>query len=93
MNFIVNVEKLITDLLKVFKNSEVISEIVYKSLKPKGSRFRILHGLCKVRKRLVDSCPPFRPIMLAIKTSTYNLAKFLVTLLELITTNMYTAKK
>ena len=52
----------------------------------------ILYGLCKVHKQLVDKCPPFRSIMSAIKTSTYNLAKFLVPLLEPITTNMCTEK-
>ena len=61
-------------------------------MKPRGSRFGILYGLCKVHKQLVDNCPPFRPIMSAIKTPTYNLAKFLVPLLEPITTNMYTVK-
>ena len=50
LNFTVNVEKHITDLPKDFKNSEVVSETVYKSLKPRGSRFGILYGLCKVRK-------------------------------------------
>ena len=92
LNFIVNVEKRITDLLKDLKISEVISETVYKSLKPRGSKFGILYGLCKVHKHLIDNCPPFRPIMSAIKTPTYNLAKFLVPLLEPITTNMYTVK-
>ena len=76
LNFIVNVEKHITDLLKDLKNSEVIFETVYKSLKPRGSRFGILHGLCKVHKQLVDNCLPFRPIMSAIKTPTYKLANF-----------------
>ena len=33
------VKKHITDLLKDLKNSAVISEIVYKSLKPRGSDF------------------------------------------------------
>ena len=61
-------------------------------MKLRGSRFGILYGLCKVHKQLVDNCPPFRPIMSAIKTPTYNLAKFLVPLLEPITTNMYTVK-
>ena len=42
LNFIVNVEKDITDLLKDLKNSEVISVTVYKSLKPRGSGFGIL---------------------------------------------------
>ena len=90
-NFIVNVEKH-RDLVKDFKNFEVISETVYKSLKPRGSRFGILYGLCKVHKHLVDNCPPFRTITSAIKTPTYNLAKFLVPLLGPITTNMYTVK-
>ena len=92
MNFIVSVEKHIRDLLKDLKKSEIISETVYKSLKPRGSRFEILYGLCKVHKQLVDKCPPFRLIMSAIKTPTYNLAKFLVPLLEPITTNIYTVK-
>ena len=76
LNFIVNVEKHITDLLKDLKNSEVIFETVYKSLKPRGSSFGILYGLCKVHKQLVDNCLPFRPIMSAIKTPTYKLANF-----------------
>ena len=46
LNFIANVEKHITDLLKDLKNCEVISESVYKSLKPRASKFEILHGLC-----------------------------------------------
>ena len=73
-NFIVNVEKHITDLLKNLKNSEKKFETVYKSLKPRGSRFGIIYGLCKVHKQLVDNCPPFRPITSAIKTPTCNLA-------------------
>ena len=92
LSFIVNVEKDITDLLKDLKNSEVISVTVYKSLKPRGSGFGILYGLCKFHKQVVDNCSPFRPIMSAIKTPTYNLAKFLVPLLEPITTDMYTVK-
>ena len=88
LNFIVNFEKHITDLLRDLKNSKIIFETVYKSLKPRDSRFGILYGLCKVHKQLVDNCPPFRPIKSAIKTPTYNLAKFLVPLLEPITTNM-----
>ena len=92
LHFIVNVEKHITDLLRDVKNSEVIFETIYKRLKPRDSRFGILYGLCKVHKKLVDHCPPFTPIMSAIKTPAYNLAQFLVPLLEPITTNMYTVK-
>ena len=61
-------------------------------MKPRGPRFGIPYGLCKVHKQLVDNCPHFRPIMSAMKTPTYKLAKFLVPLLEPITTNMYTIK-
>ena len=42
---------------------------------------------------MVDNCPPFRPIMSAIKTPTYDLAKFLVPLLELIITNICILQK
>ena len=61
-------------------------------MKPRGSKFGIIYGLCKVHKQLVDNCPPVRPNMSTIKTSTYNLAKFLVLLLDPITTSMYTVK-
>ena len=62
LNFIVNVEKHITGLLKDLKNSEVISEIVYKSSKPRGCGFGILYCLCKAPKHLLHNCPPFRPL-------------------------------
>ena len=61
-------------------------------MQPRDSRFGILYGLCKVHKQLVDTCPPFRPIISAIKTPTYSLARFLVPLLEQITTNIYAIK-
>ena len=92
LNFNVNVEKHIADLLKDLKNSEGISKTVYKSLKPRGSRFGIIHDLCKVHRQLLDNCSSFRRIMSAIKTATYYLAKFIVSLLELITGNMHTVK-
>ena len=61
-------------------------------MKPRGFKFRILYGLCKVHKQFVDNYSPFRAIMSAIKTPTYHLAKFLVHLLDPITTNMYIVK-
>ena len=86
LNFIVTDEKHITDVLNDFKKSEVISETVYKKLKRRGSRFDIFYGLCKVSKQLVDNCPTFGPVMSAVETPTYNLAKFLVPLLQPINT-------
>ena len=93
LNFLVNVEKQITDLLKQLNDSQVISDTEYKKLKPRGSRFGILYGLCKIHKSLIDNCPPFCPILSAIKTPSYNIAKYLVPMLEPITTNKFTIKK
>ena len=63
LNFIVNVEEHISGLFKDLG----ISETVYKSFKPRGSRFEILYGLCKVHKQLVDNCSSFRLIVSKIK--------------------------
>ena len=50
----------------------------------------LLYGLCKVHKPTVDGSPPFRPILSAIDTPTYNLAKFLVPYLTPLGKNEYT---
>ena len=62
-----------------------------KFVKPVGTRPGIMYGNCKVHKQ-VDGCPPFRPILSALKTPTYNLAKFLVPILNPLTRNEYTVK-
>ena len=92
LNFLVNIEKQITDLLKQLNDSQVISDTEYKKLKPRDSRFGILYGLCKIHKSLIDNCPPFRHILSAIKTPSYNIAKYLVPILEPISTNKFTIK-
>ena len=65
----------------------------YKKIKAVGSRTGILYGLCKVHKAITDICPPFRPILPAIGTPSYKLAKFLVPKLSSITVNEFTAKE
>ena len=90
--FLINIEKQVTDLVKQLNDSQVISDTEYKKLKPRGSRFDILYGLCKIHKSLIHNCPPFRPILSAIKTPSYNVAKHLVPILETITTNQFTIK-
>ena len=57
-----------------------------------GSRPDILYGLAKVHKALVNNCPKFTPILSAIGTCSYKLAKFLVPVLSNITDNEYTIK-
>ena len=82
----------ITDLLKQLNDSQLNSHTEYKKLKPRGLRFGISHGLCKICKTSIDNCPSFRSILSAIKTLSYNIAKHLVKILESITTNKVTMK-
>ena len=82
----------LTNLLKKLKVSETISEIDYKKLKPRGFSFAVLDGLCKTHKKVLHKCPPLRPISSTIKTPSYNLANFLVPLIEPITKNNFTGK-
>ena len=51
-----------------------------------------MYGSAKVHKIVTDDLPSFRPILSAIGTPTYKLAKFLVSMLEPLTTNEYTIK-
>ena len=92
LNFLINIEKQITDCLKQLNSSQVISDIEYKKLKPRGSWFGILYGLFKIHKSLTDNCPPLWPNLSAIKTPSYNIAKHLVPILEPVTTNKFTIK-
>ena len=51
-----------------------------------------MYDLAKVHKIFTDGFPSFRPILSAIGTPTYKLAKFLVPKLKPLTTNEYTIK-
>ena len=65
-----------------------ISEEVYQQLCPSGSTPGILYGLPNVHKQ---DCPA-RPILSAIGTYNYKLAKFLVPILQPFTVDQYTVK-
>ena len=52
-----------------------LSNEQYKKIKAVASRPRILYGHCKVNKAIIHVCPPFRPIVSAIGTPGYKLAK------------------
>ena len=86
----------LNDFLSVFNNlgSNYLSDDDYKILKPCGSKPGVMYGLCKVHKSVSDDdpVPPFRPILSAIGTCTYNLAKFFVPVLKEFTVNEYTVK-
>ena len=92
LNFIIGIEKKLTDLPKELKASEAISETDYKKLKSRSSSFGVLYGLCKTHKKVLDKCPLLRTILSEIKFPSYNLAKFLVPLIEPITKNNFTVK-
>ena len=63
-----------------------------KFVKPVGTRPGIMYGNSKIHKQQVDGCPPFQPILSALQASAYNLAKFLVPILNPLTKNKYTIK-
>ena len=89
-NFAVNQEKRVDNILK-----NLLCLMAY--LKEQGDLLHqlgpgIMQRLCKVQKDIIDNCPPFRPILSAINTPTYKLAKFLVPILKSLTSNEYTVK-
>ena len=91
-NFQVNHEKCIDEILKSLKSAGSLSGKQCKKIKAVGSRPGVLYGLCKVHKAIVDVCPPFTPILFAIGTPTYKIAKFLVPILSCLTINEFTVK-
>ena len=91
-NFITSQNKHIDENYKKLVDSSSMSEETQRNLKSVETRARILYGSCKELKKYVDGCPPFRPISSASQTPIYKLAKFLVPILEPLTTNKYTVK-
>ena len=92
LDYLLDQELEITSFLKGLKEDGVISDLDYKKLKPSGSQPGVLYGLCKVHKGRDGTSPPFRPILSAINTPSYNIAKFLVPLLSELTTNEFVSK-
>ena len=80
--------KLIRFLRDKLLKEKAISESVYRELLSTGSIPGVLYGLPKVHK---ENCPA-RPILSAIGTYNYKLAKFLVPILKPFASNEYTVK-
>ena len=91
LNFAINQEKHVDNILKKLVASNSITDET-RSLNPVWTRPGIMYGLCKVHKDIIDNCPPFRPILSAINTPTYKLAKFLVPILKSLDSNEYMVK-
>ena len=92
LNHLTHMGNRVTDVLKNLTDKNEISVEQYKDLSPSGSKTGIMHGSPKVHKIVTDSLLSFRPILSAIVTPIYKLAKFLVPMLEPLTTNEYTIK-
>ena len=92
IDYINNLESELKDRFKVLKNEEKISEKEFDSICPVGTTPGILYGNPKVHKTVVNNTPKFRPILSAINTPTYSLAKYLNTILSSLTTNEFTVK-
>ena len=82
LNYIVNLEKKLKEHFKTLERGNKISEDEFKSICPIGTRPGILYGQPKVHKTVTNSIPQFRPILSAINTPVYKLAKYLVTTLS-----------
>ena len=76
--------------MKKLKNKNVVSEETYNKLRPVRSKSGTLSA--KVHKLLKNGLTPFKPILSAIGTPTYKLAKFVVPVLSNITQNEFTVK-
>ena len=94
LRHILDMEDSIKQCLDDLLETNYLSQEDYKRLKPVGSRPGVMYGLCKVHKDQTNGVelPPFRPILSAIQTCAYNLAKFFVPILKEFTINEYTVK-
>ena len=88
LNYTTNVEKKFKQLFKDLLDNDKISKDEYDIICPKGSRPGILYGNPKIHKPVVDNLPKFRPILFAINTPGYNLAEFLIPILEPLIINL-----
>ena len=79
-------EENLRSYLRGLKNNGTLPNSVYDHLAPCGTNPGRLYGLPKVHKPNY----PLRPILSAVKTVSYNLAKYLVPILQTISHNEFT---
>ena len=76
LNHLIHMEERIIRLLKSLEDEGEIFKKEKNDLYPSGSQPVVLHGLAKIHKALERQIPSFWPILSAIGTPTYKLAKF-----------------
>ena len=86
-NYIHNQQLRLTKFLKELEKKGVLSKVEYDILVPAGTQPSVLYGLSKIHKPTINGTPKLRPILSAINTPTYQLAKFFVKILKPFTTN------
>ena len=89
LNFILNKEKRLRKIIKLLYEKGCFTKSEFLKICPTASKPDILYGQAKVHKPVEDICPFFCPILSAIGTPTYDLAKFLVPILKPLTENEY----
>ena len=87
-----DLEAAVNNCLKNLFENNFLDENDYKFMKSVGSNPGVLYGSCKIHKGIQGQAPPFRPILSAIGTCTYKLAKFFVPILKEYTISDYTLK-
>ena len=92
LGHLIHMEEQTIRLLKRLEDQGEISEKERNGLYPSGSKPGGLNGLAKFIKTLEDGIPSFCPIVSAIGTPTYNLAKFCDQLLKPLTNIDYLTK-
>ena len=81
-------EDSLSSYLRKLRKDGLIDDTVFQKILPGGSSPGVLYGLPKVHN---TGCP-FRPIVSSVNTYNYNLASFLVGILQPISTNQHTVK-
>ena len=88
LRLILKLKQKLARLLGPLKHLQVITHDLYNKLRRTDSYLGRIYGLPKTHKPGL----PLRPILSAVKTFNYNTAKFLVKILNPLTTNEYTVK-
>lgn len=85
-------EKKLKDIIKLLYEKNCFTKAEYDKIYPTGSKQGIGYDSAKVKKLAIDNCLPFRPILLAIGITSYNLAKLLVGILSPLTEDEFTVQ-
>ena len=91
-NFMVKETKDVNELLNELLSKQSITKSQRENLRPNGPNPARLYGSPKIHKPPVDGLPKYRPIISQIGSSTYKIAKFLLSFVQPFTTNEYTVR-